>query len=158
MSLLLAVASNVAATVAATPTPSPQVVKEVVTNNLVPQVPGNVLSLFNLLGLVAAGALTSVVHLALERGKLPSNVNRLLFTVYSTVAGVIVLALGHQVHWDPAAVVTGLTAFFAFLGSTQGQKMLMDFASKLINSTKVDDAGVTVPDLATEELPQDAPA
>lgn len=156
MSLFLSAVSSVVATVAATPIPSPEVI--VKTVQLPPVVPENVLSLFNLLGLVAAGALTSVVHLALERGKLPSNVNRLLFTVYSTVAGVVVLALGHQVHWDPAAVVTGLTAFFAFLGSTQGQKMLMDFASKLMNSTKVDDAGVTVPDLATEEVPVDAPA
>lgn len=156
MSMLMAVVSTVVAS--PLPSPTPQVVKEVVTNNLVPQVPGNVLQLFQLFGLAAAGAVTSVVHLAIERRKLPSNVNRLLFTLYSTVAGVSVLFLTGQAKWDLTALVTGTTAFLAFLGSTQGEKMLMDFASKLINNTTTDSSGVAVP-LATDELPPvDAPA
>lgn len=150
----MSVLAATAATVAATPLPTPEVI--VKTIQAAPLVPTNVLNLFNLLGLAAAGVLTSVVHLAIERGKLPGNVNRLLFTLYSVVAGAVMLVLTGQLHWDASAVVAGLTAFLAFLGSTQGQKMLMDFASKLINSTTTDPAGVAVP-LATDD-PNGAPA
>lgn len=142
MSLLLAV---VQATVTPTPSVSPEIVTQVVkTVQQVPVVPESVLQLFQLLGLAIAGALTSIVHLAVERGKLPGNVNRLLFTLYSVGAGVTVMALSHQFKLDAAGLVTGLTAFVAFLGSTQGQKMLSDFLAGLVSKTRVDESGAVV--------------
>lgn len=155
MSLLIAAVNAVVAS--PLPSATPQVIKEVVTNNMVPVTPENVLNLFQLLALAGAGAATSIVHLAVERGKLPSNVNRLLFTLYSAVAGVAVVVLGHQAKWDWSALLTGVTAFLAFLGSTQGQKMLSDFIAKLVIQTKVDPSGAVVPSLATED-PSDSPA
>lgn len=148
MSFLLAVAN----TVAATPLPSPTVIKEVLQPvvNQVPVVSPNVLQLAQLLSLAAAGAITSILHLAVERGKLSGNVNRLLFTLYSAGAGVAVMALNNELRLDSASLLTGATAFVAFLGSTQGQKMITDFVASLVNRTKVDESGAVVPLVAEE--------
>lgn len=146
MSALLAVAQAVAAT----PMPTPEVI--VKTVQLPQAIPANVLQLAQIAAVAGAGVATSVLHLVIERKKWSANVNRLLFTVYSALAGVVVMLLNGQFKFDTTGATTGLTTVLAFLGSTQGMKILTDFVSSLNTTT---DAGAAVP-LATDSVPPQA--
>jgi hypothetical protein len=141
MSALLAVVTAVTAT--PLPSAAPEVIKTVVTQ--VPVTPQSVIDLFQLLALAVAGGLTSLIHLALERGRLSANLNRLIVTLYSTAAAVAVMALTGKLGLAPADLATGLTALLAFAGSNQGQHMLSGFIGDVLESkTTTDPSGAQV--------------
>lgn len=144
---MLLLATVQAITSSPVPSATPQVIKEVITNNLVPVVAPSVLQLASIAGVALAGIVTSILHLIVERKKWPANVNRLLFTLYSAVAGLVVMWLKGDLSFDVTSLTTGVTAVLAFLGSTQGMKMLTDFIGSL--STTTDASGAAVP-LATD--------
>lgn len=114
------------------PTPSPQIIHEVtktVTNYVTPEA---VVQLFQLGAVALAGFVTSLLHLALERGKLSANVNRLIVTAYTTTAGLAYLFFTGQFGTlDAKTIETGLTALLAFLGTNQGTHMLSGFISDI---------------------------
>lgn len=132
---------NAVATATASPTPSPQIIHEF--TKVVAVTPPAVLQLAQILAVAAAGVATSILHSLVERGKLSGNVNRFLFTLYSVIAGVVVMKLTGQLKVDSNGILTGLTAALAYLGSTQGQKFVTD----LLTSLKVENApdGSVVP-------------
>lgn len=149
MSVLLAALSSVVTT--PVPTPSPQVIHEI-TKVLQPQyvTPDAVVKLFQLFGVMAGGALTSWLHLALERGKLKGNVNRLLVTAYSSGAGALYMLLTGNFGLTAQDLQVGLTALLAFLGSNQGTHMLSEFIGNVMASkTTTDASGAVVPTVET---------
>ncbi len=119
MSVLMAVA----ATVQATPLPSPQVVKETLQPIIQqsPEIPASVVQLSQLLAVAGAGALTSLLHQLIERGKLSSNLNRLLFAIYGGLAGVAFAFLTGEWKLDATSVTVALTGVATFLTSSQGR-------------------------------------
>lgn len=134
--MMLAILSSVAAT--PLPTPSPVLLQPQITQ--VFQTPAAVVQLFQLFAVMAAGALTSLLHLALERGKLKGNVNRLIVTLYSSGAGMLYMALTGHLGLHISDLETGLTALLAFLGTNQGTKMVSDFIGSVFTSQTTTDA------------------
>lgn len=145
MSLLLAALTAVTST--PLPTPSPQIIKETL-QPVVQQVattPAPVLELFQLLAVAGAGIVTSFVHQMLERGKLKSNINRLILAFYSTAGALGTAYLTGHLGWTVEDATVALTAFVTVLGSATGRYEVWKFLTSLMSKP----APVSAPALET---------
>jgi hypothetical protein len=144
--------AQAAATIAATPLPSPQVIKEVFTNNVPVQVPAYVLQLAQVLALAGATAFMSLVHALSERGKWSSTVNRAVVTGYTLAAAVAATALSGHLGTNVNQLQSLLTDFLVALGSALGSYNLV-FKSILSAFGFTSTAPADTATLATEADP-----
>jgi hypothetical protein len=141
MSALLAVVQAVATTPVPVPSPTPnlqalaQSAANLAANKAVagvPTTPPEVLQLAQLLAVVAAGAVTSIVHQLADRGRFSDNFNRLLVTLYSSAAAVATAALTGHLGWSVADLSVALTGFLAAFASATGRYNLFAFVKSFI--------------------------
>lgn len=128
--------SELLAFLAAIPSPTPQIIEKVTQLQpivqQVPATPPEVTTLAQLLAVGAAGILTSFIHQAATRGRLSSNLNRLLFAVYGLLAGVATAFLTGELKWDSEGLIAGLTGLSMFLTSSQGRYEASKWLSSLM--------------------------
>ena len=123
----------VTAVAPAAPAVTPEIIKQtlqpIYQNTQVGVTPPAVLQLAQLLALAGAGALTGFLHLIIERGKWPSNVNRAVWGLYSLAGSVgFGLASGNFDHGAAVAAVTSLIGLFGMGFSASATNNVVKFA------------------------------
>lgn len=117
----MSVLIHTAATVVATPLPSPQVIKETFTNTVPVQVPADLTSLAQNLGLMVAAAFVSLVHQLMVREKLSGNVQRAIVAGYTLLGAVAFSALTGHLGTSVNDLNVEITSFVVALGAALGR-------------------------------------
>lgn len=100
--------------------------------------PEPVIQLFQLLGLVVAGFVTSTIHQLLERGRLGGNVNRLILAAYTVVASLVYGYMTGNLHVDAQSLTDLTTAAAAIFTAAQGRYELFKFITNALTAKDSD--------------------
>lgn len=141
-----------AAAVVGTPTPSPVVIREVLT---VPaQVPAAVLQLAQTVGLALAVGLVSVLHQLVAKNKLAANVQRTIVAAYSVIAAFVTAVLSGHLGVSANDINVEVTSLLVALGAAFSRYEYLYKAVVQGLSSNAPAVDAVAPSLATEVAPE----